>query len=282
VIVRVVVALVLAAVALLGFFAYGPGSLRARYDRDVANGLAHGAAAPPVTEGDLAPLPAAVQRYLRLAGVVGQPRVKNYRAHFRGRIRGGPDKPWMPLQVEQTSFTDPAGRLFFMNATMFGLPVIGLHRYVGPSATMQVKILGAFPVVTAAGPSMDMAETVTLFNDMSLIAPATLLDPAITWGEAGVDTVHATFTNAGHTIRAALVFNPAGELVDFVSDDRNAASPDGKSYTTQRWTTPVRDYRAFGAHRLFSNGEARWHAAAGEYAYLEIEMLDVTYNITSH
>lgn len=271
----------LAVLALLGMFANGPGSLRARYEQDVKGGLAHAPAPALVTEADLAPLPVAVQRYLRVAGVVGQPRVWNYRVHFRGRIRSGPRSPWMALTAEQTSFADPAARLFFLHAAMSGVPVIVLHRYIGPVATMQAKLLGAFPVVNASGPQMDQGETVTLFNDMCLLAPATLLDPGITWGEAGPDTVRAAFTNAGHTIRAELVFNAAGELVDFVSDDRFAGSPDGKSFTRERWTTPVRRYRDFGAHHLFASAEARWSTASGEYAYIELELLDIEYNITA-
>ncbi len=271
----------LALLALLGLLANGPGSLRARYERDVTNGLARAPRTRLITEADLAQLPPAVQRYLRRVGVVGQPRVWNYRVHFRGRIRSGPSSPWMALTAEQTSFADPAARFFFLHTNMSGVPVIVLHRYIGSAATMQVKLLGAFPVVDASGPQMDQGETVTLFNDMCLLAPATLLDPGIAWSEAGPDTVRATFTNAGHAIRAGLVFNAAGEMVDFVSDDRFAGSPDGKSFTQERWTTPVRSYRTFGAHHLFASGEARWRAAGGEYAYIELEMLDIEYNIVA-
>jgi hypothetical protein len=128
---------------------------------------------------------------------------------------------------------------------------------------------------------MDQGETVTLFNDMCLLAPATLLDPAITWGDAGPDTVHARFANAGHVVNAALVFDAAGDLVDFVSDDRFAASPDGRSFTSMRWTTPVRGYRGFGHARLFSRGEARWHATTGEYAYIELELVEIAYDIAA-
>ena len=115
---------------------------------------------------------------------------------------------------------------------------------------------------------------------MCLLAPAMLVDPAIHWTEAGPDTVRATFTNAGHTIHADLVFNDAGELVDFVSDDRFAGAPDGRSFTRMRWTTPARGYRAFGAHRLFSRAQALWHPAGGEYSYLQLELVDVEYNVT--
>ena len=57
----------------LGFFAWVPPGLRARYRNDVAQALADVPVPPPVTEADLVPLPPPVQRYLRIAGVVGQP-----------------------------------------------------------------------------------------------------------------------------------------------------------------------------------------------------------------
>jgi len=56
-----------------GFLAHGPVSLRAAYDRDVDRALARVAPAEPIKDANLAHLPAPVQRYLRGAGVVGQP-----------------------------------------------------------------------------------------------------------------------------------------------------------------------------------------------------------------
>jgi hypothetical protein len=114
---------------------------------------------------------------------------------------------------------------------------------------------------------------------MCIFAPATLVEPSIAW-EAGDDrTVRARFTNAGHTIHADLMFNDAGELVDFVSDDRYATSPGGSTPRNVRWSTPVRAYRSFGPVRLSSGGEARWHEAQGEYAYIELTTDDVQYNL---
>ena len=42
---------------------------------------------------------------------------------------------------------------------------------------MRVKLLGAIDMVDARGEVMDRSETVTLFNDMCILAPATLLAP---------------------------------------------------------------------------------------------------------
>lgn len=81
-----------------GFLVDGPFSQRATYEHDVDSHLArrHSASVGVVTEVDLAPLPAPVQRYLRTSGVVGQPRVRNVRARMHGRIRQGPDSRWLP------------------------------------------------------------------------------------------------------------------------------------------------------------------------------------------
>ena len=93
-----------------GFLAQGPASLRAAYDRDVERALATSGVADLVTDRDLAYLPEPVQRYLRAAGVVGHPRVHNFRVRMRGRIRNGPEARWIPLVAEQYNFVDEPAR----------------------------------------------------------------------------------------------------------------------------------------------------------------------------
>ena len=62
-----------------------------------------------------------------------------------------------------------------MRARMFGLPITAFHRLVHGQATMRVKMAGAFSIVDARGDAMDRSETVTLFNDMCLLAAGTLM-----------------------------------------------------------------------------------------------------------
>ena len=261
-----------------GFFAQGPVSLRAAYDGDVARSLARIEDAAPVTEADLDRLPAPVQRYLRGVGVVGLPRVHNFHVRMHGRIRSGRAERWMPLTAEQYNFVNDPARLFYFTASMFMLPVQGFHRYVGSAATMMVKAAALVPVVDASGAEMNEGETVTMFNDMCVIAPATLIDPAVRWEPIDDRSARATFANAGHTIRADLSFNAEGELTNFWSEDRYQSSPDGKTMTKLRWSTPLRAYRQFGPVRLASGGEARWHDASGDYTYIELTFDDVGYN----
>jgi hypothetical protein len=134
------------------------GSLRAEYDRDVDRALARDFPNETLTEAAIAHLPPPVQQYLRTTGVLGRPRVHNFRARMRGRIRSS-RHAWKPVD--------------------------------------------------------------TL-------------------------TARASFTNAGHTIHAELVFNEAGELTNFWSDDRYQMAPDGKSVKRVRWSAPLGRYRSAG------------------------------------
>lgn len=242
--------------------------------------LAGTPALPPVTERDLATLPLPVQRYLRAAGVVGQPGLANFRVRMHGRIRSDVGARWMSLQVEQYNFVGRRSRFFYLTSSMFGVPVRGYHRYTDASASMHIKVAGLVTVAHVTGSEMFQGETVTFLNDLCFFAPATLLDRSLVWDEVDAHTVRVGFTNAGVTVHAQLTFNDAGELTDFVSDDRYHLSPDGKVSTRRRWSTPVKGYRSFGAVRLFSAGEARWHTGDGSFAYIELDVDDVVYNVS--
>ena len=154
--------LILLVAAGYGFASQGRRSFRADYRRRVAAALAGPPPTGVVCEADLVALPGSVAAYVRQSGAVGRPRITSFRACIHGRIRGGPGKPWMTFTGEQVNTYGAApSRLFFMDATLFGLPVDVLHVFVGPSATMRVRVCSLIPMVNAAGPVMDRAETVT-------------------------------------------------------------------------------------------------------------------------
>jgi hypothetical protein len=66
--------------------------------------------------------------------------------------------------------------------------------------------------------------------------------------------------------------------VDFWSDDR-ARGVDDRAMTTERWSTPVSAYGTFGPFHLMRTGEGRWHLATGEFAYIQLTLDDVRYNV---
>ena len=128
-----------------------------------------------LTEADIQHLPVPMQNYIRLSGSIGKPKVMHFKAEFDGKIRKDEQSEWMPFTCEQHNFMAVPSRLFFMDARMKGLPVAGYHHYKNGTAVMDIRLLSLLRVQYAEGNEMDISETVTFFNDMCCMAPATLI-----------------------------------------------------------------------------------------------------------
>ena len=198
---------------------------------------------------------------------------------MHGRIRGGPDAPWMPIVAEQHNVLVPAARLFYFDGSMAGVPLQGYHRYVDASASMLVRLAALIPVARASGDEMTRSETVTLFNDMCVLAPATLLSPAIAWEPVGRAAVpgrasRTAATRSGPTCRSGpaaswSISNPTTDPAPPPTAGSNGCAGPRRSAPTA----------AFGPVRLASTGEGRWHERAGDYAYIELTIDEVRYNV---
>jgi hypothetical protein len=226
---------------------------------------------------DLEHLPAVVQRYLRFSGAVGKPKVWNMRVEFAAQMHKKPGARAMSATSEQYNFFDDYARLFHLKAKMFGLPVSVLHHYAKQRATMVVRVMGLFNIVDLAGPELDAAETVTILNDMAVLAPASLIDPRLVWRQLGDSSAEVTFNN-GHTVKAILSFGQGGELVNFISDDRYALGDDGV-LRKFRFSTPLGAYRNYNGVKLASEGDAIWHYPEGDFVYGKFALQTVEYNL---
>jgi hypothetical protein len=254
------------------------GSFRSRFASDRAALLARPVRpAPIVTEGDIAKLPPLMQTYLRRVGAVGRPHVRNMRIAFDAQMRSSATSPWMQSTIQQYEFFDPPARLFYMNATRAGIPMDVYHRYVDTAATFQVRIAGLIPVVDQQGQEMTKSETVTLLNDIVVMAPAAVLDLPFNWETLTERTLRATFTNAGYTVSAVLTFDAAGDLVGFVSNDRSEMS--GKEIKRYPWSTPISGYAEVNSIRIGTRGDANWIEPKGEWTYGRFTIREIEYNI---
>ncbi len=231
-----------------------------------------------LTETDMAHLPKMVQEYLYYTKSVGQPKVKNFKAEFNGRMRSKPDEDNMKLKSVQYNFYENPSRYFFMTASKMGLPATGLHLYQNETATFEVKLLNWFKVVDAKGAKMNQAETVTILNDMCFIAPATLIDKRISWEAINETTVKASFKNGSISISAMLYFDKKGKLINFISNDR--FDTDGKTYNSYPWATPVEDYQMLNGYFLPSKAKLIYQRPDGEFTYGELDYKNVQYNLS--
>ncbi|MES2849676.1 MAG: DUF6544 family protein [Bacteroidota bacterium] len=229
-----------------------------------------------LTTQDLTHLPLPVQKYLHYTGVVNKPKVKSVRVVFEGQMRDK-GKDYFPFLSEQYNFFNEPTRLFFMKAKMFGVTVPGYHHYIKANAVMDIRLFGLFPVVQKSGAVMNKTETVTLFNDMCLLAPATLIDKRIQWLPINDTSVTAIFTNHDITITANLFFNQQGQLVNFISNDRVSVN-EMKAFP---FSTPVASYKNVNGYTIMSVAEAVWHYENGAFTYGKFNLLEVEYNVQS-
>lgn len=271
-------------VAGYGFVSVGPISLDARWNGQVSAALTGSGSGPSVlTEADLTHLPLPLAAYVRRSGAVDKPRVTNLSATFHGRIRGAATEAWMPFTGKQVNTFGPRPqRAFLMHATRSGLPVSVLHQYAKANATFDVRLVSLVPIVHASGPAMFRGETVTVFNDLVVLAPGAIPDAPVTWTTVDDHRVRGAFTNDDQVVTAVLTFDESNDLVDFVSDDRGRASADGKSFVDQRWSTPLSAHRDRDGRRVLSAGHAVWNCPEpeGTFDYLDFFLDDITYNVS--
>ncbi len=227
-----------------------------------------------LSEADMQHLPEPVKKYLRYTGSVGKPKVNKFRIEFTGGIRKNEQSEWMKFESEQYNFMQIPTRLFFMKATMKHLPVTGYHCFKNGNASMDIRLFSLFKVQYLDGEKMNMAETVTFFNDMCCMAPPTLIDKRINWLEVIGNIVKASFTNNNITIFAWLHFNDKGELINFISYDRYAADAGRKL----PWATPLKDYSEINGYRLAGYAEAIYTYPQGDLCYGTFSLSNIVYN----
>lgn len=252
--------------------------MRARFKKEVLEGLSRGLNLKPelLTEKDIKDLPQPVQKYMKYTGVLGKEKVWNARIRFTGRIRSKPNSAWMKFTSEQYNFFDIPTRIFYIDARMMGIPAGGLHLYKNETAFMKIRALGLFPVVDAKGEKMDQAETVTILNDMCLMAPATLISKSIQWETIDDLTVRARLQIGKNSVTGVLYFNNEGQLINFISNDR--FETDGKVYNNYPWSTPAGDYMEFNGIRIATKASTIYHHPGQDFCYGEFELADVEYN----
>lgn len=255
-----------------------PTSLRSEYEAATARIRTAAHAAPKViTEADLAHLPEPVQRYLRRVGAVGKPRVVNLQARMSVQIRRSPNDQWLEGAVEQYDSFEPDLRFFFLEAKRGPLAFDVAHLFDERGATMRARVFGLFTVMEAAGPELTRSETVTLLNDMCLLAPSTLVGANLEWTPIDATTAGVKLRQGSEQVSAMLTFSAEGDLLNFMSHDRTQS--DGKTSARYPWWTPISDYRNFGPYRLGTIGEAQWEEPSGLWTYARIKVLDVQYNV---
>ena len=165
-----------------------------------------------------------------------------------------------------------------MKASQAGIPFTALHVYKHEQASFQVKVAELFSVVDITGEALTKAETVTVLNDLCIFAPGSMGDKRLTWEEIDPLSAKVVFANGKYSVSAILYFNDAGELVNFISDDRSALQDDG-TMKQARWSTPVSNYQEIDGRMIPTVGKTIWQYPEGDFTYGQFTLKNIQYNL---
>lgn len=220
-----------------------------------------------VTEETIAGLPATVQRYLRFMGAVGKPRDRSLRAHFQARFRREPGE-WSSCEVLQYDARQPLSRLFFMQLTLEGVPVLVRDVYLQGHGSMRAKALDLVPIVDASGHELDVGELVTYLNDAILMAPSLLLGGETTWQGVDAHAFDVTLRDGQLSVKARVWLDERGAPQSFSTTDRFFDTADGRRVRTE-WRTPIHGWQEARGRMLPTSAEAVWMLPEGPFTYAD-------------
>jgi hypothetical protein len=225
-----------------------------------------------ITEADLAPLPTAVQQYLRFTGVVGQKSSTAVRITQSGQFFMGAKRGWLPFTaVEYFNAQDP-GFVWVADLRLSPtLPVIAVDRYVRGEGQMKGTLLGLIPVVKQQGPELDQASLMRYLNEMMWF-PAEMLRDYIAWEAVDAASAIIKIEHRGLRAQALLKFDGQGRLLDFVAERH---SLEGKKLVPRTWRTPITRYASVQGMELPLEGEALYERETGPEAYIKARLTSI-------
>lgn len=228
----------------------------------------HDLPSDPVTEDDLAALPAPARRWLRWAGVLGRPRDERFEARLRGRFRRGPGQAWMPCEAWQVNAAHPVGRVFCMRLDVARVvPMVGADTYLDGRGRMHGTLLGLVTVADGTGEPFDIGELTTWLNDACVLAPSMLLNERVRWSPLDDRSFAVGIEDGGRAVSAQVMVDERGALVDFATSDRFCDV--GREPLRTRWTTPIDGWAPHDGRWLPTRCQALWHPPQGHFAYVD-------------
>jgi Family of unknown function (DUF6544) len=222
----------------------------------------------PVSEAEIAGLPAAAQRYLRFMGVVGRPREWAFRARFSGRFRMRPGMRWMPAEAWQYNSAIAVARVFILRVRLAGvIPMTGKDIYFDGHGRMLGKLLGLITVADGKGEEFDIGELTTYLNDAVLFAPSFLLRDEVRWDEVDANSFDVSLRDAGRSVNGRVFIDERGAPVDFATTDRFIDLPRGPQRA--EWRTPIPEWVDANGRPVPGPFKCVWHLPEGDFSYIE-------------
>jgi len=169
---------------------------------------------------------------------------------MHGRIRIGKWRSFTATQIVKPG----EGYIWAAKTRIAGLPITGYDRYSSGSGHRRWRLLGAIPMVSAAGPDVTRSAAGRLASEI-VVAPTAFRAATWTPGE-DVDTAVATSRIGHHTQHVMVRVHPNGRLRDVLM--HRWGNPEGSPFALYPFGVSVEEEAVLGGITIPSVIRAGW------------------------
>jgi hypothetical protein len=200
----------------------------------------------------LVDLPEPVSRYLNHAIAPDTPLANAVRLQMHGEIKV---RAWTPFQAEQVIHAE-RGMIWSAKSRVNGLPVRGADRLVDGEGSMDWRLFGIFPLMTASGNDVTRSASGRLQAEFIWL-PSALAQPGVEWTAPDEAHIKATLTVAGNTQSMTLVVDDNGRPM-YLSLPR-WGNPGGGDFSSIDFGAVFEEERSFGAFTIPTKLRVGWY-----------------------
>jgi hypothetical protein len=228
------------------------------------------------SERDITFLPEPVQKYFKVCGYMGRPKIFNADVIWKKSfIKLSPEKGWTELETRQFNSVIEPVRIAYMKALSMPLQVRDIYR--DGQGHMYGKLFSLIPVVNAKGKEISQSSLITLFTEI-LFIPSYSLQSYIKWEPIDSVTAKARFIHKNINVTGTFHFDETGKFSRFETNDRYYNKKGGK-FIKKRFSAITDSYLEKNGVQIPNKVRIIWHLDNGDYDYFKGEIGNIIYNI---
>ncbi|GAB1454492.1 hypothetical protein MASR2M47_45480 [Draconibacterium sp.] len=230
-----------------------------------------------VSEIEIRELPEPVQKWLRVSGVVGKEKIQSVWLKQKVRMKMKPEqKSWNEAVAEQYFTIRNPAFIWKVKMKMFSfISVAGRDKFEKGKGEMMIKMFSLFNLVNEKGEKMDEG-TMQRFLGEIVWFPTAVLSPYTKWGPINNYSAKATMNYHGTSASGIFTFNENGDFVKFSTLRYLGNDLDSKRYN---WVINAIERTEFDGIAIPTKLDVNWSLDDGIWKWLEIEILDIKYNL---
>jgi hypothetical protein len=230
-----------------------------------------------VSETEILELPEPVQKWLKVSGVVGKEKIQSVWLKQKARMKMKPEQMnWSEAVAEQYFTIREPAFVWKVKMKMLGLiSIAGRDKFVNGKGEMMIKLFSLFNLVNEKGLKMDEG-TMQRFLGEIVWFPSAALSPYIHWEPIDNYSAKATMDYGGTTGSGTFTFNENGHFIQYSALRFKDNTTDSKRY---EWVINANERKEFNGITIPTKMDATWVLDEGNWKWLEIEILDIKYNL---